>query len=152
MRNLKNSTLITNRQKKSQSNNGEEKEEMKRYKTVSDSSDSSSRMKDSDSLSVVSISSRSTTNHRRFNRNKRINSELSEPLTSPTSAGGDEESSSLDPYFVFRSDLQNKIELADEDLADFLRIVQETVRSQSLQPSTIARERDRTPFEMGFIF
>ena len=108
---------------------------MKRYKTVSDSSDSSSRMKDSDSLSVVSISSRSTTNHRRFNRNKRINSELSEPLTSPTSAGGDEESSSLDPYFVFRSDLQNKIELADEDLADFLRIVQETVRSQSLQPS-----------------
>mmetsp|Transcript_5873 Transcript_5873/g.5722 ORF Transcript_5873/g.5722 Transcript_5873/m.5722 type:complete len:312 (-) Transcript_5873:129-1064(-) len=98
---------------------------MKRYTNVSDSSDNSSRLKDSDSLSVVSISSRST-NHRRFNGHKRINSELSEPLTSTASTVLDRESSSGDPYFVFRSDLQTKLELADEFLADFLRIVHET--------------------------
>ena len=114
---------------------------MKRYTTVSDSSEnSSSRMKDSDSLSVVSISSRSTS-HQRFTRHKRINSELSEPLTSPltssnsTSVLDHNESSTSsgggDPYFVFRSDLQNKLESADEFLADFLRIVHETVRALS---------------------
>ena len=112
---------------------------MKRYTTVSDSSEnSSSRMKDSDSLSVVSISSRSTS-HQRFTRHKRINSELSEPLTSPltsssTSVLDHNESSTSsggDPYFVFRCDLQNKLELADEYLADFLRIVHETVRALS---------------------
>lgn len=108
---------------------------MKRYTTVSDSSEnSSSRMKDSDSLSVVSISSRSTS-HQRFTRHKRINSELSEPLTSPLTSNSasvldhnesTSTSSSGDPYFVFRSDLQNKLESADEYLADFLRIVHET--------------------------
>ena len=113
---------------------------MKRYTTVSDSSEnSSSRMKDSDSLSVVSISSRSTS-HQRFTRHKRINSELSEPLTSPLTSNNstsvldhNESSTSLggDPYFVFRSDLQNKLESADEFLADFLRIVHETVRALS---------------------
>jgi len=97
---------------------------MKRYNNVSDSSDNTSRLKDSDSLSVVSISSRST-NHRRFNGHKRINSELSEPLTSTASSVLHQESSG-DPYFVFRSDLQTKLELADEYLADFLRIVHET--------------------------
>jgi hypothetical protein len=112
---------------------------MKRYTTVSDSSEnSSSRMKDSDSLSVVSISSRSTS-HQRFTRHKRINSELSEPLTSPLTSSTsvlDHNESSMssggDPYFVFRSDLQNKLESADEYLADFLRIVHETVRAPSL--------------------
>ena len=98
---------------------------MKRYTTVSDSSENSSRMKDSDSVSVAS-------SHRRFTAHKRINSELSEPLTSTTSTSVLDESfggGSGDPYFVFRSDLQNKLELADEFLADFLRIVHETVRN-----------------------
>jgi hypothetical protein len=112
---------------------------MKRYTTVSDSSEnSSSRMKDSDSLSVVSISSRSTS-HQRFTRHKRINSELSEPLTSPLTSSASvldhnesSTSSGGDPYFVFRSDLQNKLESVDEYLADFLRIVHETVRALSL--------------------
>ena len=104
-----------------------ERLKMKRYTNVSDSSENSSRLKDSDSLSVVSISSRST-NHRRFNGHKRINSELSEPLTSTASSVLHQESSG-DPYFVFRSDLQTKLELADEYLADFLRIVHETVRA-----------------------
>eukprot|EP00536_Pseudo-nitzschia_multiseries_P013898 jgi/Psemu1/310366/fgenesh1_kg.629_\ len=90
---------------------------MKRYSTVSDGSETSSRMKDSDSVSLAS-------SHRRFSAKKRINSELSEPLT----AAGDDSfgEASGDPYFVFRSDLQNKLELVDEFLADFLRVVHET--------------------------
>ena len=93
---------------------------MKRYSTVSDSSDTSSRMKDSDSVSLAS-------SHRRFSAKKRINSELSEPLT----GGGDDEfgGASGDPYFVFRSDLQNKLEVVDDFLTEFLRIVHETVRT-----------------------
>lgn len=91
---------------------------MKNYTTVSDSSDTSSRFRDSDSVSLAS-------SHRRFSSRKRINSELSEPLTSH----GDEGSfvgGSGDPYFVFRSDLERKLELIDESMTDFLRIVHET--------------------------
>jgi hypothetical protein len=69
--------------------------------------------------------------HRRFGRHKRINSELSEPLTAASGSTSivDEElgSTAGDPYFVFRSDLQKKLELVDESLADYLRIVHETV-------------------------
>ena len=75
-----------------------------------------------DSLSLAS-------SKRRFGR-KRINSELSEPLTSAGTSIVDEELGSIsggDPYFVFRMDLQRKLELVDESLADFLRIVHETV-------------------------
>jgi hypothetical protein len=76
-----------------------------------------------DSVSLAS-------SHRRFGRHKRINSELSEPLTTSASTSiVDEElgSTAGDPYFVFRSDLQKKLELVDESLADYLRIVHETV-------------------------
>jgi hypothetical protein len=75
----------------------------------------------SDSVSVA-------TSKRKFGR-KRINSELSEPLTSAGTSIVDEElgSNGGDPYFVFRKDLQRKLELVDESLADFLRIVHETV-------------------------
>jgi len=75
-------------------------------------------MKENDNISVAS-------SHRRFAGRKRINSELSEPLTSTASAPVLDESSG-DPYFVFRGDLQGKLELADEHLTDFLRIVHET--------------------------
>jgi hypothetical protein len=64
---------------------------------------------------------------RRFGR-KRINSELSEPLTANRSSIVDEELGDPgDPYFVFRSDLQQKLEMVDESLAEYLRIVHETV-------------------------
>jgi len=84
----------------------------------------------SDSISLAS-------SRRKFGR-KSINSELSEPLTvgggTTTSSLLDEEVGSFvngggDPYFVFRKDLHQKLELVDEALADFLRIVHETVRS-----------------------
>ena len=76
-----------------------------------------------DTISVAS-------SKRRFGR-KRINSELSEPLTTAGTSIVDEElgGSPGDPYFVFRKDLQRKLELVDESLADFLRIVHETVGS-----------------------
>lgn len=73
----------------------------------------------------------STASSRRKFGRKRINSELSEPLTSAGTSIVDEElgSAGLDPYFVFRKDLYRKLELVDESLADFLRIVHETVGS-----------------------
>ena len=98
---------------------------MKKYSNVSDRSEtdiSSMTRRDSDTVSVAS-------SHRRFAAHKRINSELSEPLTTASSIvdeslGGN----SADPYFVFRSDLQKKLESLDDFLADYLRIVHETVR------------------------
>eukprot|EP00429_Kryptoperidinium_foliaceum_P000192 CAMPEP_0176019434 /NCGR_PEP_ID=MMETSP0120_2-20121206/9388_1 /TAXON_ID=160619 /ORGANISM="Kryptoperidinium foliaceum, Strain CCMP 1326" /LENGTH=285 /DNA_ID=CAMNT_0017352509 /DNA_START=293 /DNA_END=1147 /DNA_ORIENTATION=+ len=87
------------------------------YSSVSEAASDSSHF---DNVSVAS-------SKRRFGR-KRINSELSEPLTSAGASIVDEELGSTggDPYFVFRSDLQKKLELVDEALADFLRIVNET--------------------------
>lgn len=89
---------------------------MKRYTTVSSSSDSGSHVKDNDTVSVAS-------RHSRFTAKQRINSELSEPLTNTDgeSFGG----GSSDPYFVFRSDLQEQLELVDEFLAEYLRTVHE---------------------------
>jgi hypothetical protein len=97
---------------------------MKKYSTISDNSDADLPTRRDDNVSVAS------SHHRRFKGHKRISSELSEPLTSANtsvideSLGGD----SGDPYYVFRSDLQKKLELMDESLADYLRIVHETVR------------------------
>lgn len=71
---------------------------------------------------------------RKFRRHRRVNSGLSEPLTTADSVVDESLGSgavSGDPYFVFRSDLQNKLELVDDALADFLRVVHETVSSQS---------------------
>ena len=56
-----------------------------------------------------------------------MNSELSEPLTSATSIVDEELGDSGDPYFVFRADLQTKLEMVDEALTEYLRIVHETV-------------------------
>jgi len=55
-----------------------------------------------------------------------MNSELSEPLTSATSIVDEELGDSGDPYFVFRADLQTKLEMVDEALTEYLRIVHET--------------------------
>jgi hypothetical protein len=99
---------------------------LKRYSTVSDISetDASSSRRDLDSLSVAS-------SKRRFKGHKRLSSELSEPLTTAgTSSVVSLGSEAGDPYFVFRNDLQRKLELVDESLADFLRVVHETVRDR----------------------
>ena len=66
---------------------------------------------------------------RRFRH--RVNSDLSEPLTatSVTSVPVDEGlgSDAGDPYFVFRADLKRKLERVDECLAEYLRVINETV-------------------------
>eukprot|EP00529_Nitzschia_sp_RCC80_P041707 CAMPEP_0113475054 /NCGR_PEP_ID=MMETSP0014_2-20120614/18916_1 /TAXON_ID=2857 /ORGANISM="Nitzschia sp." /LENGTH=285 /DNA_ID=CAMNT_0000367949 /DNA_START=268 /DNA_END=1122 /DNA_ORIENTATION=- /assembly_acc=CAM_ASM_000159 len=91
---------------------------MKRYTSVSDESltetDGSSIRRDTDSISIAS-------SRRRFRDKQSINSELSEPLTSLDGGGGDG-----DPYFVFRADLKKKLDMLDEQLAEYLRIVHET--------------------------
>jgi hypothetical protein len=90
------------------------------YSHVSDEISEDITPRQDDSISMAS-------SKRRFGR-KRINSELSEPLTvGGTSIVDEELGGSGDPYFVFRADLQNKLELVDESLADYLRIVHETV-------------------------
>jgi hypothetical protein len=94
------------------------------YSHVSESENGISRRQSDESSSIAS-------SKRRFPRHTRVNSELSEPLTanSITSVPVDEESGADpgDPYFVFRADLKKKLELVDESLAEYLRVVNETV-------------------------
>lgn len=100
----------------------------KRYSSVSGGSDN---MSHSDMVSVAS-------SQRRFTGKKLINSELSEPLTF-----NDEESfggGTNDPYFVFRSDLQDQLELVDESLAEYLRTVHEIVRTVVVMFSVVVTQ------------
>lgn len=122
---------------------------LKRYSTVSDISEtdvsSSQHRRDNhntmDSISVAS-------SHRRFKGHKRLSSELSEPLTMTSVVDESLGSSSQpactggDPYFVFRNDLQRKLELVDESLADFLRVVHETVRVVSFRVVCVAYDSE----------
>lgn len=52
---------------------------------------------------------------------KRQDSSLSEPLNSAENGATD------DPFYVFREDLYRKLELVDESLAEYLRVVHQTV-------------------------
>jgi hypothetical protein len=51
-------------------------------------------------------------------------------LSQPLALNGDEEAgdNSADPFYVFRADLYRKLEQVDESLAEYLRIVHQTVR------------------------
>ena len=57
-----------------------------------------------------------------FRMRSHENEHLSEPLTA-----GHNDSHHEDPYFVFRADLIQQLELVDEGLAEFLRVVHQTV-------------------------
>jgi hypothetical protein len=64
-----------------------------------------------------------------------MNPSLSEPLTGKSNGSSPPRSSpsrtnggGQDPFFVFREDLYRKLETVDESLAEFLRIVHQTVR------------------------
>lgn len=52
---------------------------------------------------------------------------LEEPLTAAAADENDTASSSSDPFYVFRQDLYRKLESVDESLAEYLRIVHQTV-------------------------
>ena len=82
--------------------------------------------------SIVSRVSKSAS--RKYQGHKRINSDLSEPLTAHSSfISHDEELAfgggidSGDPFLVFRADLMKKLESVDEGLAEYLRVAHETV-------------------------
>jgi hypothetical protein len=52
----------------------------------------------------------------------------SDALSQPLNANGDEEAGeNADPFYVFRADLYRKLELVDESLAEYLRVVHQTV-------------------------
>lgn len=51
--------------------------------------------------------------------------------------GGSTDGGNGDPYFMFRKDLRKKLELVDDALADFLRVVHETVRENTGAKLTI---------------
>ena len=55
---------------------------------------------------------------------------LSEPLNSSAveEGGGGRTVDPGDPFYVFSDDLKRKLELVDEALAEFLRVVHQTVR------------------------
>ena len=74
-------------------------------------------MRISSSSSVVSSASGAS-----FLRQQRPPDDLAEPLT-----GDLEEGVAEDPFFVFRGDLVAKLDLVDQGLAEFLRVVHQTV-------------------------
>lgn len=57
-----------------------------------------------------------------------ITSELEEPLNEVELGKVDNTLADEDPFYVLRNDLFTKLELVDESLAEFLRIVYQTVR------------------------
>lgn len=70
-----------------------------------------------------------------FSRKKKpLPSSMSEPLNSATQGHEQDNENSRsssydpgDPFYVFREDLYRKLELVDEALAEFLRVVHQTV-------------------------
>lgn len=107
---------------------------------MSNGSDNSSGVKDNDTVSL-------TSSHRRFTAHKRINPELSEPLNSTggESFGG----GTSDPYFVFRSDLQKQLELADEFLAEYLRAVDEIDTSLTFADCKDSKKQLKRQFKIA---
>jgi hypothetical protein len=52
----------------------------------------------------------------------------SDALSEPLNANGDEEAGeNSDPFYVFRADLYRKLELVDESLMEYQRVVHQTV-------------------------
>jgi hypothetical protein len=75
----------------------------------------------SSSASSLRLVSSSSSSLRRTNKNNT----LSEPLTSHA---GDDGGTNEDPYYVFREDLYRKLDILEESLAEYLRIIHQTVR------------------------
>lgn len=69
--------------------------------------------------------SRTTSKSRISFRKNPSNAELREPLTNDVEAAND-------PFYVFREDLYRKLDIVDEGLAEYLRIVHQTVEYSPL--------------------
>ena len=63
-----------------------------------------------------------------LSRKSALPPELSEPLTNSAALLASSSQSQEDPYYLFRSELYRKLEAVDESLAEFLRVVHQTVR------------------------
>jgi hypothetical protein len=70
-------------------------------------------------------------------------SDLSEPLTAASNhrSLNEELGDASDPFFVFRADLQTKLELVDEGLAEYLRVVHETVCKHKQEQRQLVRKQ-----------
>jgi hypothetical protein len=76
-----------------------------------------------------------------LSRKSQLPTHLSEPLTSGDNHGTGQD----DPYYVFRSDLYRKLESVDESLAEYLRVIHQTVRG-----SCRNREHDEVAYFLIF--
>ena len=56
--------------------------------------------------------------------------ELKEPLTGGGNGANTNDHEANDPFYVFREDLYRKIDMVDEGLAEYQRVVRETVRGK----------------------
>ena len=82
---------------------------------------------------MLSSTSPSSLSSITLGRNRRKS--LEEPLTDTS-----EHDESSDPFYVFREDLYRKLESVDESLAEYLRIVHQSVRSSKNSVSTSVQQ------------
>lgn len=78
-----------------------------------------------------------------FTRKQRLPASMSEPLNTSSIQYSDESRKTTDPgdpFYVFRKDLYRKLELVDEALAEFLRVVHQTV-SQNFRQNKILHSK-----------
>lgn len=78
----------------------------------------------SSGASVASVASKASS---RLLRQRTTPEPLAEPLTATSIDAEDE---AADPYYVFRGDLFQKLDLVDESLAEYLRVIHQTVRCE----------------------
>ena len=83
-----------------------------------------------------------------LSRKSQLPPELSEPLTSGDGNGSNNNNDD-DPFYVFRSDLYRKLDSVDESLAEFLRVVHQTVSTAAASATHFAcSRRQRTQYRL----
>jgi hypothetical protein len=92
------------------------------YSHLEDHSEGSEHFSSVNMDDTVSQRSRASS----FRRNSSANPELKEPLRGNGSGNNED-----DPFYVFREDLYRKLDLVDDGLTEYLRIVHQTVGSLS---------------------
>jgi len=98
---------------------------MSQYATLDEENNNGSlpeHVEEDDDVQSVSILSRASVSV--TSRNKRVvdDESLKEPLTADSD----------DPFYVFREDLYRKLDLVEENLTEYLRIVHQTVRTKGV--------------------
>ena len=86
---------------------------------------------ENDNASVAKSFRSSSKSTRSFRTVSVGNQELKEPLTGAMHHDDD-------PFYVFREDLYRKLDLVDDGLAEFLRLVHQTVRNRTTMRNAMA--------------